>query len=201
MGNPVGQDWWDRRSDTIVKSIKVVDLNHYHVHREKFYSVGHLFATVADDSYVRVLVINGHNYDLHIGFEVVAEGNSYIKGFRGGTFSNNGTGLTEMNHVGKSARTSNAEGFHTPTVSGAGTQIVPTTLIVGGSGPKTSGGGAKSLAEYIIPSADNFYVEVQNKGGATKDISINISWYEEDTQVNTTTTTTTTTSTTTTTTA
>ena len=202
MGTGPGTDWFESYfKDAIHQAVKSIDINHAEAHKENLWSAGHLVVDVEDAAYTRLLLKNNGTKEVHLGFEVSVEGKAYMTAFRGGLFTSDGTAVDEINHVGKSSATTDVVVTYNPTVSGAGTRMHPLELLPGGTGPKTVGAGGGKDEELIIPPGDNFYVEVQNKGGATKDCSIEINWYEESTVIylhgSSTTTSTTTSSTTT----
>ena len=163
-----GTDWWDLLLDSVHKAIVTVSHEERELHNENLWSAGHLVVDVANEGYTRLLLTNNGLKEAHINFKVSVEGKAYLKAFRGGLHSNQGTSLAEVNHVGKSTATTDIVVTYNPTVTTPGTQMLPTQLLPGGIDPvsigiKGKGGG------YTVPPADNFYIEVQNQGGAAKD--------------------------------
>ena len=86
-----GTDWWDLLLDTIHKALVTVGVNHAEVHKENVWSAGHLVVDVADSGYTRLLLVNNGLKEVHLDFEVSVEGKAYLKAFRGGLFSAQGT--------------------------------------------------------------------------------------------------------------
>ena len=195
----VSQEHFDLLKDNLTNSSTSININHNKVHRGRFYACGDLFTSVADNGYAQILLINGHSAELHMGFTVTGEGKGYFQAKQGVSYSAPGTALTVINkNTNPAAPAASMLAYKTPISVTGGNQLHPLELLTGGEGPRTIGKETTKSQEVILRPGGNFYLEFQNKAGATKDVSLLIEFYTNDIFLATTTTSTTTTTTTTT---
>jgi hypothetical protein len=155
--------------------------NHHEVHEGHFYTFGRTFLAVADDATVRVRFLTSANKEFHYGVEITAEGKALVKELEGTTYTDNGTEITPVNNNRSSSSVAELTAYHTPTVDVAGDELTPGNgiLLVGGLGPNSIGGDIKPGEEFIAKVSTDYVIEVQNKSGQAKDITIEIAGYEE----------------------
>lgn len=165
------------RVDGYQAALHVIDSRHARIHAGEFFShtgkqsltngasFDHLLVTPAADAYVHLNV-----FGLDCSGAPIEH---YL--YEGATVSANGSVSTATNQNRLSATVPDLAIYHTPTVTGTGTQIhyelVP--------GAKQSGGiGRTEFNEWILASSTNYLSRVTNLSGGTITLGYELLWYE-----------------------
>ena len=159
-----------------------IDFAHSKVHAGDFYTVSKISNAVASSGTLEIFIITGSTYELHMNFNTSAGGDSEFYLFEGTTVSANGTALTPYNNNRVSSNTAEASFYHTPTITGDGTQLY-VDFVPGGSGVfgagGTAGGPIRSGTEVILKQSTNYLVRVTNTSGGAIDLSMGLGFYED----------------------
>jgi len=152
------------------------------VHDGKFFTVGHFINNVGDDASLDLLIQVSATRSMHATFGVQVGGDCEAYFYEGTTFSGAGTAITIYNNNRFSSTVATATITHTPTVSGVGTQIVPTIWIPGGSGGQAiggqGGGPTRTGTEWILATSGVYLLRVTNRAGQATEISSQVAFYE-----------------------
>jgi len=143
------------------------------------FSASHIFEAVADNGTATVWIDTGAT-TLGMTYDISAGGDAYVRlreSVNMGTAV--GTPLTAFNHNRNDSNTVDATIYHSPTYTSGGT-IIEEAFIAGGQKGFASGGGESADHSWIIDIGHNYSVDVVNKGGGDKAISIDINLYEDN---------------------
>ena len=197
----VSQAFFDDYSNKQWKSTRVIDVTHSANHEGRLFTAGKVHLNVADNAYCSVSLVNTNRHELAITWSAQAEGKALLDVFTEVDLDGTETELTVYNfNKYPSAPSTVVTAYEAHTVDSWGNQTMPQELILGGTGPQSTGAGHEPKYEIILPSGRSMTVRVQNVSGQAKDVGVNLRWSEIDRFNFTTTTSTTTSSSTTTTT-
>ena len=178
------QDFGAGTYDAEGQALVIISEPHAMNHRGKAFHTTHKFTGVADAASVEILIKVGVD-ELHMNrFAVsVGSGDIDIFLFEGTTVSGDGTSLGEVCTNREAAATAITTFFHTPTVTGDGTQIAqhwipPTGTGIGNS--LTGVAGAENGEEWELDASTNYLHRITNNSGSTIDIFVEYLWYETD---------------------
>jgi hypothetical protein len=153
-----------------------IDYAHAEVHQGKFYTVSYIANGVASASSLEFFFITGANFELHTAILAAAGSDAELYIFEATTVSDNGTALTAYNNLRSSVNTAEGDFYHTPTITGDGTQI--SVVYIPSSG--TQGGGAvRPGTEVIFKVSTNYLIRLTNTGTGAQDLSLAIGFYED----------------------
>lgn len=159
-----------------------LDQVHSKIHEGVYYMGGHYNSAVAAAANLDVLIITGANYELNFVPNIVVGGDAEFRLYEGTTVSANGTSLTMFNSKRSSSNTTESSHYHTPTVTGVGTQLGPTHFIPGGSGPfgvgGSGGGPVRDGTEIDLKVSTNYLLRVTNITGGAIPVNIEYGYYE-----------------------
>jgi len=160
-----------------------VTITHAHkeVHGGGHFVTGYLFEGVENDENADIRVLNGTTKEIHLIVTAIVEAKTYGYLFEDTTYTVDGTALDIHNNNRRSANTSTAAAYHTPTVNVLGTEIYPQYLIPAGQKSAAIGGNASNGQEIILAPNKDYLIRNTSKAGAgtNKDILIILEWYEE----------------------
>lgn len=158
-----------------------IDKIHQEIHEGQVTTINYLALAVANDGYARLRITTGEKR-FHVALYFDVEAKAYLKTYAGTTYTAEGT-LPDTNLTVFNRNSGNAKAFlftvrYNPTVNVLGTQR-GNRLLPGGTGGNSVGLSGGERIESVIPPNSDFLIEVQNKGGQTKDIGIIVEGYEE----------------------
>jgi len=163
--------------DDKVSALQIIATPHHETHEGEYFSVSHFFSDLADDANADVRIIVGSGAELHVTIGVAAEGSGEIRIYEGTTYTGDGTALTIYDKNRTTANTSNATSKHTPTVDAIGTLLFE-GYVPGGTKKDAVGGLRSNAQEWIFKKSTDYLVRFTNRGGADKDASIEVEFYE-----------------------
>ena len=166
--------------DASEDGITITSIEHQRVHEGVTYSGSIFFADVANDASKALLLRTGGK-DCHSIFGIEGGGDTRFRLYEGAVPSANGTAVTLYNLFRRSPNTPESTLYHTPTVGGGseGTLLLD-KLIPGGNGPQSGGGTLRRGTEWILKPATVYYILATNISGNTKDMSLELEFYEHD---------------------
>ena len=166
-------------NDPVSFALTTMALPHYRIHTGESFEVGHYILSLADDGFLNILIQVGSDKELHLTHSVEASGDAIFDILEGTTFSAAGTALTAYNDRRRGTPASSTATFtHTPTITLAGTVIIPQHYIFGGTGPKSGGAGVSDRAEIILKVDTDYLLRLQNVAGSAKNVSSRVTFYE-----------------------
>lgn len=157
-----------------------IDFPHKKVHEGNFYTLSHIFSTVANNSSAEIIMQLGSTYQNHSVFDASAGGDAEFYIFESPTLNSSGSSLSAINNNRASANTADASYFYTPNVSDAGTQLYGTFIAGGGffGAGGSDGGPVRAGTEMILKTDTTYLIRVVNTSGGAQDISIAVGFYE-----------------------
>lgn len=159
--------------------LPVIDRNHQEVHEGTFFTVSHIFTSVANEASAILRITVGANKTLHAGFATSVGGNCYAYIYEAPTINVAGTEITPRNNNREDGSdNSDATVRYGATLSANGTEL-DQEYVPGGVGFVRVGGGAKTSEEWILGKSTEYAIVVTNNSGLTTNISISAEWYEE----------------------
>lgn len=161
----------------IAYNVHVTDFAHNEIHEGNFYTISHLFTSVANDGYARMR-IKTLSKRAHVQLFTSVEGKAYVKTYSGTTYTGNGTELTPSNRNTASTNTATAKIYHTPTIDVLGTQRADEFTGSGSNPSNQIGSQGSGRFETVLDYEKDLLVELQNKLGQVADMCIIISFYE-----------------------
>lgn len=138
-------------------------------------------ADVADDGTLNFLLFNPSNSSKNLCWvvlEAASEGKAYLDFYGDVTTNATGTASFQCNKYAGSTKTSVARTEYNGSYVFTSANLIHQTLLPGGTGPKSIGGGAIDAEVAIGGPGHNVLVQLTNKGGATKDMSLRIVWID-----------------------
>ena len=155
----------------------------YEVHRGHMFRWSHLVpddAPIADNA-SQGLFFTTCNLDLHITFQVLAGGNAEMHLHEGVSACADGGSASVFNMARPhSSRVSSASMAVNPTVDpeDIGTMLAA-TLVPGGTGPKSGGGGGDG-SKWVFSASQTYLIFAVNRAGGDQPMSIAAEWHEEE---------------------
>jgi hypothetical protein len=176
--NPLG---FKKEVIDLLGAIIGITTNHHEIHEGNFYTLGCTFIAVPNNQYAEAHIVMGAERDFHFAVNVVAEGKSFAFLYRNSTYTAVGTPLNIVNSNCASTNVASFTAFRDPEIETLGDLLTPEngTLIPGGPGPQSVGAGSKFDEERVAAVNNDYLVRVQNVAGVPKDITIEISGYED----------------------
>lgn len=151
---------------------------HAYIHDGRFYIASYISLSLANNAELDILI--RVTDVMHVRPFVSSSGESIVDFYEGSTFSAVGTELDAINRNRFSPRAATTSIFHTPTITDVGSILLSQTLMPGGQGGNATGGsGASDFEEWILAPGDHLF-RITNIGGAAKNVSMQLNWYEPD---------------------
>ncbi|GAG15515.1 unnamed protein product [marine sediment metagenome] len=163
--------------DSKLGALCVIQGEHHEVHEGEFFTLSHFYSDVADNGNADLHIIVGAGKELHVTITVVGEANAEVLIYEGTTYNAAGTAepIHDKNRV--TANTSNALAKHTPTINTLGT-VRHHSFLPGGTKKAAIGSVRSNGQEWIFKKSVDYLIRITNRGGADKDFSIEIEFYE-----------------------
>lgn len=159
-------------------AVVTVDNAHHEVHAGNMYIVHKITEDLANDGSLDI-VLKPTTIHAHAVWFHAAGGNAIFRLYENPALSDDGTVLPVYNVNRESGNISTVAVYHTPTVSGVGTEIVG-HIIPGGTGGNASGAMLRSNTEMVLAKGRTYLFRLTNVSGQAKDVSIVIEFYEEE---------------------
>lgn len=156
-----------------------IETIHKKIHEQKHFNATHFFTAVADNATARIRVVKGVGKVPHIVANITALGDCHYSLKTGTSYTSDGTEIIPKNNVVGSEHEAVSKVYHTPTIDVAGDVFMGPLILVGGRAGQALGGDSGFRNEIVL-LADNsdLLIEITNKSGQARDISIDISFYE-----------------------
>ena len=122
-------------------------------------------------------IIVGSAKELHTTVTVSGAGDAQILFYEGTTYDAAGTAVVIHDKNRTTANTSNATAAHTPTVNTLGT-VRHHSFLPGGTKNSSIGSYRANGQEWIFKKSTDILIRLTNNGGAAKDFSIEVEFYE-----------------------
>lgn len=164
------------------QALTVISEPHAMNHRGKMFHTFHKFSAVADAASVEILIKVGAA-ELHLQKFRVSVGAGDVDWFlyEGATSSADGTGMVETCTNREAANTPTATFFHTPTLTGDGTQIFQHWVPPSATGVGQSAAGisnSEAGEEWELDASTDYMQRITNNSGGSIDIFVEYLWYE-----------------------
>ena len=164
-------------ADALVKALSMITTPHHFIHEGKSFTVSHWFDNIGAVGSAMLRIIPGANKELHATASVSAEATGRFQIVEGSTYQGEGTLITIYDKNRTTANTSDATCRHTPIVADIGTMIYD-SYIPGGTKQRAIGSVRTNGEEWILKKSTDYLFTYINLGGADKDASIEIEFYE-----------------------
>lgn len=164
-------------ADALVKALVTITTPHHMIHVGKSFTVSHWFDNIEAVGSAMLRILVGDDKELHATVSVSAEATGRFQIMEGATYQGDGTVITIFDKNRKTANTSNAIAAHTPIVDVAGT-IIYDSYIPGGTKQRSIGSVRTNGEEWILKKSEDYLFTYINLGGADKDASIEVEFYE-----------------------
>lgn len=161
--------------DSLTNSLVMIPYEHHELHEGSSYSYSTI-QSVADNGILDI-VIKANTKFPHLSSSISAGGLSRVQLSEGATFINGITG-SGINLNRNATWGSNSYIITGMALTATGT-ILEQSLILGGSGPQSVGDTSSSRNEIILASGVGYLLRTTNIAGTTKNIGINLTWYEK----------------------
>lgn len=136
---------------------------------------------VADDGTLNMLLLNPSDSDKALCWlvlETASEGKTYLDLYGDVVTNATGTAALKINkHAGSSTATVARVEYNGSYIF-TSANLMHETVIPGGTGPHSLGGGTVDAEIAIGDPGHNVLVQLTNKGGAAKDMSLRIVWMD-----------------------
>ena len=132
---------------------------------------------VADNAFLDVRILVAANSECHLRPFLAGGGEATFELYEGTTFTVAGTVLAAVNRNRGSQNDASTLFYFTPTIDAPGV-LLEEGLQPGGSGGNASGGrGDAGFEEWILMPGEHVF-RVKNLGGAAKNMSVQLDFYE-----------------------
>lgn len=147
------------------------------IHEKGFFDYQKRYLSVADNATI-TLQLKAINKQMHLIITTDAEGKTYFDSYRSTTYTDDGVEADTFNRFIDNAPDAECKIYETPTVDVLGSGRFQ-KLILGGTGPRTTGSSSGNGIESVLDVGQNLYLVWTNKSGQAKDYGITVEWYEE----------------------
>jgi len=130
----------------------------------------------ADDATQDIVISNGA-VSIHLTFIAHSEAAAQAFFYEAPQFTNETSTATPVNMDRTSTNVTDVTAFQSPGVTNVGTVL--TALVVGGGSDNNGSAGTGERNEFILQTETLYLIRVTNKGGANKDLSVCVTYYEE----------------------
>jgi hypothetical protein len=163
--------------DKATRAVTTIDYAHHEVHAGSEYFITYS-ATVASGNSMDILVITPDTTKWsHAPWEIESTLVTTFYIYEGTTVSNNGTDLSEINSNRNSASVAGTQTYHTPTVTGTGTQIYIEAFGISTGAFVRVGGESNSTQEIILKQNTKYLFRITSGTNGSL-ISFRLRWYE-----------------------
>ena len=155
-----------------------IDIVHKRIHQGLLYSSGFYTSSLADNGEINILIKIGAT-TTHFNYIASCGGDFITQIFKIPTYSNVGTAIGAENHSQVSTNTFNGNVYHTPTLTGNGTQLNGTVFFAGGNGGNSTGSTETAFtSEFVLKTNTDYLVKITNVSGQAKKASITTTYYQ-----------------------
>lgn len=166
--------------DLVSKALVQLDSTHARIHEGIYYSIGFTIPSLANGVSQNCLLKTKDN-EIHLRPSAVMGGDARFFIFEGTVVSANGSASTAANRRRESSSTHIVEIFNGATVTDDG-DLLDEHLLVGGTGPAQSIGGASELiSEWVFKPNTNYLLRLTNISGASQPSNMHLDFYEPGT--------------------
>ena len=156
------------RSAMVMASGRVmVDDAHSRIHQGVMYVASHLIASLADGASFNVILTTPANDWPHIVPIPSLDGGADFYIYEAPTFTG-GTSVLVINQNRNSANTCGGTVVHTPTITDAGSPLLLSYHMAGGTGPQSSGAEGGFDREFTLKNSTSYLFRMTNQSGQTK---------------------------------
>lgn len=158
----------------------VMAAEHWHVHKGHYFMVDDIFLDLANGGTREYLIVVPTLIFPHLRAAQFSLEDSpcTLEYFEGTTVSANGTELTPFNNNRNSLNETTVQVFHTPTVTGDGTQFVDEYIPPTGVGASPGASGSDESEEWILKQGTNYLIRLTNNSGGIIDGGLHLTFYD-----------------------
>lgn len=168
--------------DEKTRAVNTVDISHNKIHAEDHYFVKNYIDLSNAQVYDILFVTPNTTKHGHIVYSFSSELEATIQVYEATTTSADGTSVTSYNNNRNSVNTAGILVYHTPTVTGVGTQI---KAVVIGSGLLRESGEYRQEHELVLKQNTKYLIRVTNATASDNLFDYHFSWYEHTALSNT----------------
>lgn len=154
------------------------EINHHRLHEGRAFIAWNIYpdsAKLAAGAHADIVLAAGPGTSPHVTIAMESSGDADFFIYEG-TTTTGGTAFTPVRRNRNIAATSNVAMVTNPTVNTLGT-LINRQFVTGGTGKKSSGGGAGSL-EYVLAPLTNYLFRLTNVNGTAHTALLELEWYE-----------------------
>lgn len=160
------------------KPFPIADVNHIRLHEGRGFYVYHFHpdaSLLADNANIDIAIAWASGKYPHLVLDVSCGGDAEFYVYENAVVTG-GTSFTAINRYRSSANASASATLIDPTVSSVGT-LLSAEFIPGGTGKKSSGGGAFSF-QYVLSPLTTYLFRLTNKSNSAHMAHMRLEWYE-----------------------
>lgn len=154
------------------------EINHHRLHEGRAFIAWNIYpdsAKLAAGAHADIVLAAGPGTSPHVTIAMESSGDADFFIYEG-TTTTGGTAFTPVRRNRNIAATSNVAMVTNPTVNTLGT-LINRQFVTGGTGKKSSGGGAGTL-EYVLAPLTNYLFRLTNVNGTAHTALLELEWYE-----------------------
>ena len=154
------------------------EINHHRLHEGRAFIAWNIYpdsAKLAAGAHADIVLAAGPGTIPHVTIAMESSGDADFFIYEG-TTTTGGTAFTPVRRNRNIAATSNVAMVTNPTVNTLGT-LINRQFVTGGTGKKSSGGGAETL-EYVLAPLTNYLFRLTNVNGTAHTALLELEWYE-----------------------
>ena len=154
------------------------EINHHRLHEGRAFIAWNIYpdsAKLAAGASADIVLAAGPGTIPHVTIAMESSGDADFFIYEG-TTTTGGTAFTPVRRNRNIAATSNVAMVTNPTVNTLGT-LINRQFVTGGTGKKSSGGGAETL-EYVLAPLTNYLFRLTNVNGTAHTALLELEWYE-----------------------
>jgi hypothetical protein len=154
------------------------EINHHRLHEGRAFIAWNIYpdsAKLAAGASADIVLAAGPGTIPHVTIAMESSGDADFFIYEG-TTTTGGTAFTPVRRNRNIAATSNVAMVTNPTVNTLGT-LINRQFVTGGTGKKSSGGGAGTL-EYVLAPLTNYLFRLTNVNGTAHTALLELEWYE-----------------------
>ena len=154
------------------------EINHHRLHEGRAFIAWNIYpdsAKLAAGAHADIVLAAGPGTIPHVTIAMESSGDADFFIYEG-TTTTGGTAFTPVRRNRNIAATSNVAMVTNPTVNTLGT-LINRQFVTGGTGKKSSGGGAGTL-EYVLAPLTNYLFRLTNVNGTAHTALLELEWYE-----------------------
>jgi hypothetical protein len=154
------------------------EINHHRLHEGRAFIAWNIYpdsAKLDAGANADIVLAAGPGTIPHVTIAMESSGDADFFIYEG-TTTTGGTAFTPVRRNRNIATTSNVAMVTNPTVNTLGT-LINRQFVTGGTGKKSSGGGAGSL-EYVLAPLTNYLFRLTNVNGTAHTALLELEWYE-----------------------